>query len=396
MANVTHTSRNGARTSRAALVAIAIAAGLGACGTAAGEGAQQTPAPPINAAAQQAQSAEAPAVAPPPPALPSGCPDPSAWSNLQLAQFAVVPGFEGDGGWPSWLGAGPAGAFVPHGSAGFARGDIADRVPESPRPFIAVDYEGGQVMDLAGLIGVAPSAREQARTMSPEQVRALANDRGGAMRHYGITVDFAPVLDLDLGSPIVGDRSYSSNPEVVAAYATAWAQGLHDGGVIPVLKHFPGHGSARGDSHKGLVVTDAWDVLRNRDVPVYAEVLKNSGPAMVMMGHLVVPGLSTDPESPTSVDPQAYRALRDTTGFTGPVITDDLAAMKAITDRLSIPQAVISAVHAGADLALITEAASYPDSVQALASWADSNPGYRQQLINSALRVLPLTPCATG
>ena len=63
MANVTHTSRNGARTSRAALVAIAIAAGLGACGTAAGEGAQQTPAPPINAAAQQAQSAEAPAVA---------------------------------------------------------------------------------------------------------------------------------------------------------------------------------------------------------------------------------------------------------------------------------------------------------------------------------------------
>ena len=82
--------------------------------------------------------------------------------------------------------------------------------------------------------------------MSPEQVRALANDRGGAMRHYGITVDFAPVLDLDLGSPIVGDRSYSSNPEVVAAYATAWAQGLHDGGVIPVLKHFPGHGSARG------------------------------------------------------------------------------------------------------------------------------------------------------
>ena len=53
-------------------------------------------------------------------------------------------------------------------------------------------------------------------------------------------------------------------------------------------------------------------------------------------------------------------------------------------------------MHAGADLALITEAASYPDSVQALASWADSNPGYRQQLINSALRVLPLTPCATG
>lgn len=395
---MTHTRRSSVRASGAVAVAITIAAALGACGTTEGgeQEPAQTPAPPVNAAAQQTQPAAGPAVAPAPPPLPAGCPDPSAWSNLQLAQFAVVPGFDGNGGWPSWLGAGTSGAFIPHGSAGFARGDFADRLPESPRPFIAVDYEGGQVMDLAGLIGVAPSARAQAMTMSPEQVRQLANERGGAMRHYGITVDFAPVLDLDLGSPIVGDRSFGSDPTTVATYATAWAQGLHDGGVIPVLKHFPGHGSARGDSHKGLVVTDAWDVLKNRDVPVYTEVLKGSGPAMVMMGHLVVPGLSTDPESPTSVDPQAYRALRDTTGFTGPVITDDLAAMKAITDRLPVSEAVVSAIHAGADLALITDSAGYPGSVESLATWADSNPGYRQQLINSALRVMPLTPCATG
>jgi beta-N-acetylhexosaminidase len=140
-------------------------------------------------------------------------------------------------------------------------------------------------------------------------------------------------------------------------------------------------------------MTEPWDVLKNRDVLVFQELLAKPGPWMVMMGHLVVPGLSFDPETPSSVDPAAYRALRETTGFTGPVITDDLAAMRAITDRLTVPQAVVSAVSAGADMALISEASQYWDAVGQLAAWADTDPAKRQQLVDSALRSLTALPC---
>lgn len=328
--------------------------------------------------------------------VPGTCPDPRGWDTYRLALLLVVPGFNGDAGWPSYLPPGTSGIFVPNGSLGLNLGKFRDELEGTPQPFVSIDYEGGAVMDHAGLIGGAPSARDQARTMSPDQVRELANERGGAMAHYGVNVDFAPVVDLDLGSPIVGNRSYGSDPAVVVEYARAWADGLRAGGVLPVIKHFPGHGSANGDSHKGIATTDPWDVVRERDVPVFTQLLATSGPWMVMMGHLVVPGLSFDADSPTSVDPAAYRALRETTGYQGPVITDDLAAMRAITDRLSIPEAVVSAISAGADLALITKAPLYNAAVEALAAWGDADPAHRARLEASAMRALQAMPCGTG
>jgi beta-N-acetylhexosaminidase len=114
---------------------------------------------------------------------------------------------------------------------------------------------------------------------------------------------------------------------------------------------------------------------------------------MVMMGHLVVPGLSFDSESPTSVDPAAYRALREATGFNGPVITDDLSGMKAITERLSVPDATVSAISAGADMALVSGANDYWGSVTALTAWAGDDAEKRQQLVNSAIRSLAALPC---
>lgn len=358
-----------------------------------GQGIAQATAALPNTSGETTAATPVPAPAATTLAVPGTCPDPRAWPTQQLAQLLVVPGFNADGGWPAWLSPGVGGVFLPTGSGGLNAGTFKTGLPSTPQPFVSVDYEGGLVSDFANLLGPMPAPRDQVMTMSPEQVRALAAERAGAMQYYGINVDYAPVVDLDLGSPIVGNRSYGSDPGTVVTYAGAFSDGLRDNGVLPVLKHFPGHGSASGDSHKSLVVTEPWEVLKNRDVLVYKELLARPGPWMVMMGHLVVPGLSFDAETPSSVDPAAYRALRETTGFTGPIITDDLAAMKAITDRLTVPQAVVSAVSGGADMALISEASQYWDSVAALAAWADADPAKRQQLVDSALRSLTALPC---
>src|SRR6185312_3808733 len=110
-----------------------------------------------------------------------------------------------------------------------------------------------------------PSPRVLAQTRTPQEVHDIALQRGAAMRNLGINVDFAPVVDVTSESDddVIGDRSFGSDPGKVIEYAGAYAQGLRDAGLLPVLKHFPGHGHASGDSHKGGVTTPPLDDLRN-------------------------------------------------------------------------------------------------------------------------------------
>ncbi|KAA9166374.1 glycoside hydrolase family 3 protein [Amycolatopsis acidicola] len=216
---------------------------------------------------------------------------------------------------------------------------------------VAIDEEGGRVQRIDALDGSIPSARVLAATMSPEQVRGLALDRGRQMRARGVTEDYAPILDVSAqpdDGPI-GDRSFSTDPHTARTYALAFATGLSEAGVTPVLKHFPGHGSAEGDSHEGAVTTPPLDSLRAKDLVPY-EGIADYGRAKVMVGHLTVPGLTG--QQPASLSPAAYGLLRGDYRFTGPVITDDLGAMRAITSDHPLPDAVLDALRAGADQAL--------------------------------------------
>ena len=136
---------------------------------------------------------------------------------------------------------------------------------------VSVDEEGGRVQRLSPIIGSQPSPRILAATSSPEEVYSIALDRGRAMKALGITVDFAPVVDVTDApdDTVIGDRSFGSNPETVTTYAGAYARGLRDAGVLPVLKHFPGHGHGSGDSHTGGVSTPPIDQLRADDLIPY-------------------------------------------------------------------------------------------------------------------------------
>ncbi|WP_373937129.1 glycoside hydrolase family 3 N-terminal domain-containing protein [Rhodococcus qingshengii] len=221
---------------------------------------------------------------------------------------------------------------------------------------VTIDEEGGRVSRVADILGPDPSARETAQTMTVEQTYQMALERGRGLKDLGITVNYAP--DVDVSSQpddsVIGDRSYSDDPQTVVAYAGAYAQGMRDAGIFPVIKHFPGHGSASGDSHRGEVTTPPLQDLIASDLIPFREL---SGIGVgVMMGHLEVPGL-TEPGTPASISPAAVALLRDGVGygaapFTGPVFTDDLSGMQAITDRYDIADAVQAALVAGVDQAL--------------------------------------------
>ncbi len=236
---------------------------------------------------------------------------------------------------------------------------------------VSVDEEGGRVSRLAGLIGGQPSPRVLAQTKTPDEVYQMALQRGRAMRGMGITVDFAPVADVTTESDdeVIGDRSFGSDPGTVTEYAGAYARGLWDGGVLPVLKHFPGHGRASGDSHTGGVTTPDLSSLLADDLIPY-RTLTTAQPVAVMVGHMQVPGLTGG--DPASLSPAAYGLLRGG-GYGGPpfggvVFTDDLSSMGAINQRYGVAEAVLRALQAGADVALWVTTAEVPAVLDRLES----------------------------
>jgi beta-N-acetylhexosaminidase len=225
---------------------------------------------------------------------------------------------------------------------------------------VAVDDEGGRVQRVDGIDGDLPSARTLASTTGTAEVQQIARNRGRVLAASGITMNFAPDVDVSdqAAGAVIGDRSFSSDADTVTGYAAAYAQGEHEAGIFTVLKHFPGHGRADGDSHRSRVTTPPLEELKASDLTPYAGLLRPGGPLSdpaltgVMVGHLDVPGLTAD--LPSSLTPATYQLLRQTYQFDGLTITDDLGAMKAISDELALPEAVQRALAAGADMALWT------------------------------------------
>ena len=225
---------------------------------------------------------------------------------------------------------------------------------------VAVDDEGGRVQRIDGIDGDLPSARTLAATLDTANVQQIARNRGRVLAAGGVTMNFAPDVDVSdqPNGAVIGDRSFSSDPDTVAGYAAAYAQGEHEAGIFTVLKHFPGHGRANGDSHRSRVTTPPLDQLEASDLTPYAGLLRPGGPlgdpalTGVMVGHLDVPGLTAD--LPSSLTPATYQLLRGTYQFDGLTITDDLGAMKSVSAELALPDAVQRALAAGADMALWT------------------------------------------
>jgi len=257
------------------------------------------------------------------------------------------------------------------------------------RPLIfSTDEELGRVTSFAPVIGNTSSPRRLARATTPEAVRRLARGQASALASMGITLDLAPVADLDDGpsNATIGDRSFSADPAVAGRYADAYAYGLADGGIKATAKHFPGRARALGDDHLGRITSSATlEDLQNNDLKPFAGLI-GQGVPVVMVSN--VDYAAIDPTTPASLSPNAYRLLRDM-GFQGVAITDSIG-MGAVNLRWDMPRAAVKAIQAGADAVLNTDGSSARDMVDALVAAVQSGELSEDRLNQAAGRMMAL------
>lgn len=216
---------------------------------------------------------------------------------------------------------------------------------------VSTDQEGGPVSRLAGIVPDLPAFMAAGSVPDKSAVTAVYAASARDMRDLGITVNWAPDADVTLGlaDPIIRVRSAGSDPARVAATVVAAVAGYVEGGVVPAVKHFPGHGSVTTDSHDAVPVQPAAvEQLESTDLVPFAAAI-DAGAPVVMMAHIAVGEWGA---APATLNPLAYTYVRDELGFTGVVVTDALN-MGAISSWYAPGDAEVAALAAGADLLLM-------------------------------------------
>jgi beta-N-acetylhexosaminidase len=331
-------------------------------------------------------------------ALP-GCVNPaSSWPVGQLVQQVIMVGgqFSSLGASQPMANAG-VGGFVLFGqpaaaSASAIRSRIAALDAGAANrgqvvPWMSTDEEGGPVARLSGVIGALPSARQMAAEWTPAQVESAMAAHGSAMRGLGVTMDLAPVLDTASPSnPVAGEsyRSFSENGGVAATYGVAYAAGLRAAGVAAVAKHFPGLGHADADTDLGPATDPPLASLEKNDLIPFERAV-GAGIPVVMVGHPIVPGLTSG--QPASLSAATYSLLRNTVGFKGVTLTDDLDAGAISAAGYTQATAAVRAVESGADMVMI-DASAWSATTTALTQAVGSGKIPVAALVSSAGRIL--------
>ncbi|WP_050807042.1 glycoside hydrolase family 3 protein [Acetonema longum] len=230
--------------------------------------------------------------------------------------------------------------------------------------FVAIDQEGGRVIRLSYGTGM-PGNMALGAAGDPRYVFQAAEIIGRELKALGFNVNFAPVLDVNSNpdNPVIGVRSFSENPDVVAQMGQSYIRGLHAAGVAAAVKHFPGHGDTAMDSHLGIaVVPHDKKRLQAVELKPFREALA-AGPDMVMTAHVTFPAfdrttaISKKDGRPIQMPATLSHAvltglLRRDMGFEGLIVTDSLG-MRAISDHFGPEAAAVLAVKAGADILLM-------------------------------------------
>jgi beta-N-acetylhexosaminidase len=240
--------------------------------------------------------------------------------------------------------------------------DAATAGGSKVRLFIAADQEGGPVQRIRSGAPIIPAARVLGEAYSLEEARRLAQETAGCLLELGVNMNLAPVADV-VSDPdsFLYRRTYGGDPTLVSDFVEAVAGASLRAGLIPVVKHFPGHGSASGDTHGEVVISEATqtEFATNHLLPFKAAFA--AGVECVMVAHIVV--TTYDPDRPASLSSAVVEGLlRDGLGFSGLVVADDLEMAAAAgtnpggnsSGGSDIGELAVSALEAGCDLLIST------------------------------------------
>lgn len=226
------------------------------------------------------------------------------------------------------------------------------------RPFQAIDHEGGNVQRIEDITNLGSNWEFGQRR--PTDLRACERGLRHAqqLREMGFTMNLAPVLDVNNNpsNPVIGRRSYGDDPELVARLGSAYIRGLQGAGIVAVGKHFPGHGNTSVDSHLELPILpqSIEELERIELVPFRRAMAAPTDLAAIMSAHIVFPAVDPSRAPATLSRPVMTGLLRERLGFRGLIVSDDLGAMKAITDNYTPGEAATRAVRAGVDMLIVS------------------------------------------
>ncbi len=257
--------------------------------------------------------------------------------------------------------------------------------------FIAADEEGGLVSRMPDEVLSLPSAYTFGSTGDPDLCYQLGLCLAAECKAIGVNLDFAPVADVwsNPQNTVIGARSFGSDAETVSQLVVQVSDGLSKSGIIPVVKHFPGHGDTLTDSHYELpVISKSLEDLQSLELLPFTAAIENGAPA-VMVAHLVITDL--DETLPASLSPSVVTGLlREELLFDGVVFTDDLT-MGAISETHSLGEAAVLAVEAGCDMLLVCHGAdNLMTAYQALLDAVNTGRISVDRLDESVCRILRL------
>ena len=290
----------------------------------------------------------------------------------------------------------PVGGIIYFSENIYNEGQISDMIRLSQEYaryplFIGVDEEGGRVSRLSS-IGVTDTLEPMATYGAQgdtARVREIGQTLGTQLGSVGFNIDFAPVADVvtNPNNTEIGDRSFSSDPQVAADMVAAMVEGLQSSGTISCLKHFPGHGSTEADSHEGLSVTSRTleELWQTELIPFLAGI--DAGAEMVMISHMSAPAITGD-NTPCDLSPVIVTdLLREEMGFTGVVVTDS-HEMGAITNYYGCGEAAVKAIAAGCDIVLMPY--NLDEAVGAVLTAIENGELTEARIDESVLRILTL------
>lgn len=273
---------------------------------------------------------------------------------------------------------------------------LLQRAAEIPL-FLGIDEEGGTVARLANHsafdLPQYQSAGAVGASGNPEDALEMGQTIGAYLGEYGFNMDFAPVADVNTNpnNPVIGNRSFSSDCNVAGQMAKAMAEGLEEQGIVPVFKHFPGHGDTAQDSHEEVAYSNkTLEELQACEFIPFSGLTENQ---CVMVGHIALPEVTGNMTPATLSSEIVTGLLREELGFRGLILTDSMV-MEAITDNYSGAEASLLALTAGCQVILQPE--DFPSAFTGVLEAVKAGTFPEEQLDTVVLQILRFKEAVIG